>query len=148
MIIKLPWVESFDTLNLPDDFEQRVRESFGTFTTETREDYVNEDKLMYIDNLRECCLHDDTDNEEAVKKIILESEKYSLDEYGELPDRDAYWNLEFLAECYGRGKAINLRDTNYENNHHDNDKTLKVIAEIIKIVMNWEYENVRLKNER
>ena len=27
---------------------------------------------------------------------------------------------------------------NYEENHHDNSKTMKVIAEIIRIVMNWE----------
>lgn len=48
MIIQLPWIESLDTLNLPNDFEDRVKESFGKFTRETNKDYTHEDKLLYI----------------------------------------------------------------------------------------------------
>ncbi len=40
MIIRLPWVNPIDTLNLPEDFEDQVKESFKEFTKWTSRDYT------------------------------------------------------------------------------------------------------------
>lgn len=52
MIIRLPHVEPIDTLNIPKDFNERVKYSFWKFTEMTAEDYTDEDRLAYLDNLR------------------------------------------------------------------------------------------------
>lgn len=83
MKIKLPYIDPIDTLNLPDNLEEQVRTSFGKFTHGTAEDYTFEDKLLYLDNLRKF-LHP-LDSEDSVRKIILDSAEFKLDEYGELP---------------------------------------------------------------
>lgn len=52
MIIKLPWIEPIDSLQIPDNFDGLVKKSFEKFTEGTREEYRFEDKLLYLDNLR------------------------------------------------------------------------------------------------
>lgn len=138
MIIRLPHVEPIDTLNLPIDFEDRVKQSFFIFTECTNKDYVNEDKLLYIDNLRRYWLHEDISGEQAVKHLIMQTAEFELDEYGDLPAREDFWSLEFIGYCYEKGRNIKLKDE-YENSSSRNNKTLNVISEIIKIVMNWEW---------
>ena len=138
MIIKLPHIEPIDTLALTDDFEDKVKESFAKFTELTNRDYTHEDKLMYLDNLRRYWLHKNICGIDAVKDMILERAEFEIDEYGVLPDKDDYRCLEFMGECYEKGRDIGFRDKEYENNHRKNDETLKVIARIIQIVMNWE----------
>lgn len=135
MIIKLPSIDPIDTLNVPDDFEDKVKESFKKFTAFTNPKYTYEDKLMYIDDLREY-LHP-SEPYEAVKQLILDKAEFELDEYGNFPDKDDYWNIEFMCDCYKKGDKP-LRDTYEKKRHSDNDQTLKVIFEIIKIVVNWE----------
>jgi hypothetical protein len=133
MIIKLPHVEAIDTLNIPDDFEKRVYESFKKFTEMTSKDYTFEDKLMYLDNLRNF-LHPG-DAEQTVKNIILHNTEFQLDEYGDFPDKDDFFSLEFMCECFEAGnKKFRFM---YENSSCNNDKTHKVIFEIIKIIVNW-----------
>ena len=140
MKIKLPRVEPIDTLALPDDFEDRVKKSFAKFTRGTNTEYTYEDKLLYLDNLRTIYTRKITDSSDAVKNLILDCAEFELDEYGDLPDRDEFCSLEFLKMCYDAGKKLRFRDKYYEYNHHDNDTTMKVIAKIIQIVMNWESE--------
>ena len=46
-----------------------------------------------------------------------------------------------MAECYELGQSSGkFQNQYYEKNHRDNDKTMKVIAAIVKIVMNWKSE--------
>ena len=138
MIIQLPHVEAFDTLHLPEDFEERIIASFAKFTEGTNKIYTYEDKLSYLDNLRKRWLHKNIGGSDAVKELILKRCEFELDEYGDLPDRDDFWDLEFIGCCYDEGRRTDFRDLHYENNHLDNDKTMRVIAKIIQIVMNWE----------
>lgn len=134
MIIKLPHVDPIDTLNLPSDFEDRVKESFGEFTALTHEDYRHEDKLLYLDNLRGF-LHPG-DAGECVKNLILASTEYQLDEYGDFPDKEDFWSMEFMEECYEAGNK-KYRDNYEKDSHRNNGKTLKAILKIIEIVVNW-----------
>ena len=83
MKIKLPYVETIETLCLPKDFESRVKESFKRFTEGTNGDYTHHDKLLYIDNLRKHYLRNDISTEDAVKQIIadkLQAGERDLDE--------------------------------------------------------------------
>lgn len=52
MIIRLPHVDPIDTLDLTEDFENRVKQSFAKYTEGTSKDYRFEDKLQYIENLK------------------------------------------------------------------------------------------------
>lgn len=70
MIIRFPWIREIDTLDLPENFEQLVEESFRRFTEGTAKDYRFEDKLCYLDNLRERYLSGGEDDEEAVTRLI------------------------------------------------------------------------------
>lgn len=140
MIIRLPHVEPIDTLNLPKDFNERVKYSFGKFTEMTAEDYTDEDRLLYLDNLR---LHyiRRFEAEEEVKCTIIDRTEYELTENGDFPDKEDFWSFGFMAECYELGQSSGkFRNQYYEKNHRDNDKTMKVIAAIVKIVMNWKSE--------
>lgn len=139
MLIRLPGVESFNTLNLPDDFEERVKKSFGKFTQGTHKDYTQIDKLQYIDNLKRYYIRGLQSGREEVKKLIGEKVYEYLEEYGEMPDGSEILSLDFMEECYEKG-SLHFNDNTYELRTSDNNKTLKVIAEIIKIVMNWEKE--------
>ena len=71
MILKLPHIKTIDTLNIPENFEGLVKESFRIFTEMTAKEYTFEDKMMYLDNLRGF-LHP-KDAEESVKDLILKN---------------------------------------------------------------------------
>lgn len=134
MIIKLPCIDPIDTLDVPNDFEENVKDSFKRFTQYTNPKYTHEDKLLYLDNLRGY-LHP-SDSYNAVKNLIMVKAEFELDEYGNFPDKDDYWNMEFMCDCYEKGDKP-LRDTYEKKSSSANDQTLKVIFEIIKIVVNW-----------
>ena len=137
MKIKLPYIDPIDTLNLHDNLEEQVRTSFEKFTSGTAEDYTFEDKLSYLDNLRGF-LHP-LNSEGGVRKIILDSAKFKLDEYGELPNVDEYNSIEFMEHCYEQGFKP-YRDKYEEYSHSANTKTLKAIFRIINAIVNWERE--------
>lgn len=48
MRIKLPWIDPFDTLDLPEDFEKQIKTSFAKFTSDTNPRSTWLDKMMYI----------------------------------------------------------------------------------------------------
>lgn len=139
MIIKLPHIDPIDTLDVPNDFEGKVKHSFKCFTELTNPKYTYEDKLMYLDNLRGWLHPGEADD--AVKHLILEHTEFELDEYGEFPDKEKFWCLNFMCECFEKGNKP-FRDYYEEKSHSANDQTLKVIFEIIKIVMNWSENDV------
>ena len=134
MIIKLPHIDPIDTLDLPFDFEKKVNHSFKMFTELTNPKYTYEDKLMYLDNLRDY-LHP-YESEEAVKQLILERTEFEIDEYRDFPDKDEFWSIEFMCHCYENGNK-NFRDRYEKRSSGMNDQTLKAIFTIIQIVINW-----------
>ena len=50
--VKLPRDIEVDIFDLPEDFEEQIKESFNDYTAETAEEYRYCDKLGYID----CCV--------------------------------------------------------------------------------------------
>lgn len=51
MRLELPWIKPFDTLDLPNDFEDQIRESFKKYTRGTSTRYTWKDKMLYISHL-------------------------------------------------------------------------------------------------
>ena len=137
MKIELQYIDEIDTLDLPDNLEEQVQTSFGKFTHGTAEDYTFEDKLLYLDNLRRF-LHP-LDSGDGVRKIILDSAEFELDEYGELPSADEYNSIEFMEHCYEQGFKP-YRDKYEKYSHSANTETLKAILRIINAIVNWEGE--------
>lgn len=137
MIIKFPQTGyKLDTLNPSEDFEERIKEVFATFTEETSEEYTFADKLYFLDLLR-TYIHGDIDDEDLVKDVILNYAEYELTEYGSLPDKDNYQTIEFMTECARQGfRPFGIRKA--EKSSSMNDKTQKTILRVIQIIVNWE----------
>ena len=139
MIIKLPHVEAMDTLNLPGDFKEQVELSFAKFTEMTAKEFTEEDRLTYIDNLSRIYtgsyMHD---SEQKVLDRIKEAVEYEITENDDFPDKSDFWNFGFMCECHEMGvNGTRFKKSDYEGNCRDNSATMRVIAEIIRIVMNW-----------
>lgn len=52
MKIKFPRNITIDLDNIPQNFEDLIRESFEAYTSDTAKDYTYQDKLAYIDVCR------------------------------------------------------------------------------------------------
>lgn len=138
MIIRLPGTQQkIDTLGDINEIIEQTKNAFAKFTFGTAEAYTYEDKLLWIDRLQEE-LHPGEDYDKA-RNAIVDYFKWNLDEYGEVPDKDDYWNMEFFETCVEAGHN-RLRDQYEKGSHKDNDKTLKAIAKMIQTVMCWEWE--------
>lgn len=137
MTIRLPWInEPIDTENPPENFDQLVEESFRKFTEGTAIDYRFEDKLCYLDNLREKYLTNGEDDDEAVTRLIGEAVKYNLEEYGESLTEDDLLSVEFMEQCYREGSRRFHRQ--YDRwSHSRSTRAQKIILRIIQIVVNY-----------
>lgn len=136
MIINLPHIKPIDTLNLSEDFEEQVKESFRVFTELTNRDYTYQDKLTYLDNLREY-LHPKR-AEECVKELIWERTEHEIVEYDNFPDKEDFWCFDFMVDCFKEGQSKEYRGYYEKYSSSKNDRTLKVILRIIQIIVNWE----------
>ncbi len=146
MMIYLPWIDPIDTENLPEDFEAQVKTSFGKFTKETNRDYTHEDKLTYLDNLRRYYLRGKHQRytEDCVNDLMKKTFEYSLDEYGEILDKEELLSIEFMGSCLEHG-FFPFRDQYDRDSSSRNNTALKVILEIIRIVVYWEHEEAAKK---
>lgn len=139
-IVKLPRGIEVDIFDLPEDFEEQVKESFRGYTEGTAKEYRYCDKLGYID----CCIKylnggkrsDDIVNEMVEGRIL-----YEWRENGEIITEDDIYCFEFMEECYNRGKEDARLCSHFgSDDHHIYDQIQKVIVKVITIVMNYEEE--------
>lgn len=146
MQIKLPYVERFDTLDLPDDFEDRVKESFGRFTVGTNTRYTWKDKMLYISRLpmyfkNTIGTWDDDIAENEIKNTLHHQLDHKLDEEDDVLDRNDIYSFEFMCQCFVDGMRYVRPLQEYESySSSKNDETEKVMFRIMQIVMDWEPE--------
>ena len=103
--VKLPRGIEVDIFDLPEDFEEQIKESFRGYTAGTAKAYKYCDKLGYID----CCIRhlnggkrsDDIVNEMVEGRIL-----YEWRENREIIDEDDVYSFEFMEDCYDRGKDL------------------------------------------
>lgn len=146
MKIELPWIKPFDTLDLPDDFEDQVKESFRKYTMGTSTRYTWKDKMLYIIHLPlifkgTIDLPEDTIAEKEVRDLIHRELDYKLDEADDVLDRDDIYSFEFMCQCFVDGMRYVGPFHEYESySSSKNEETEKVMFRIVQIVMSWEPE--------
>ena len=134
MKVKFPRGIEVDIDNVPDDFDDMIRKSFGEYTEGTAEDYTYQDKLAYIDVCRRL-LHKAEDSYDAVTNKIKDTFADRLDEYGEFADESEFLSVDFMVECYEYG-ANNLY-AHYTGDHHQDDKIMELLVRAIRVVINY-----------
>lgn len=144
MIVKFPGKIEVDIFHVPADFEDRIKKAFSEYTNGTRNDYTYQDKLCWIDNMV-TKLHKAGDSWDAVKDLLMERFEYELDECGDLPDRDDFESVDFMQECYNRGREdgrlyYQFEDDHGIRDHHVYDRVMQLEYRAIKAVMEWEID--------
>ncbi|MGT2743658.1 hypothetical protein [Streptococcus plurextorum] len=139
MKIRLPYIEPIETENLPDDLETLVKKSFTRFTEGTNKDYTFADKLLYLDNMRRFYLRNYTDTSFEITKLLGENFRYQLDEYDDVLDKEDVLSTDFTEYCFDKG-FMPLSDTWDKWSSSADTRAKKAIVEIIKIVINFEWE--------
>lgn len=136
--IELPKGVVVDVFNLPDDFEERIIESFKGYTEKTAKEYRYCDKLGYID----CCIKHLNGGERScdiVNEMVERRILYEWRENGEIIQEDDVYCFEFMENCYNRGKENARLYSHFgSDDHHIYDQIQKVLVKVIKIVMNYE----------
>ena len=137
MIITLPRGVNIDIDNVPENLEEIVQETFAAYTTGTSRDYTYQDKLLFIDKMIENVHH--ADAERDITGLIVGTYKDEIDDQGRLMEPEEFYSVEFMRDCYslGRSKA-RLYCPLLTNNRHTNEKVMKIVARVVKAVMNWE----------
>ena len=144
MIIRLPWADPIDTLKLPEDFEDQVKESFKKYTMGTSTGYTWKDKMSYISHLPlifkssgDLPYNSIADTE--VKAALHDVLDYEIEEGDEIFDKDDIYSFDFMCECFTNGMRYMDPLREYEPySSSKNEETEKVMFRIMKIVMDWE----------
>lgn len=136
--IELPGSVIVDVFNLPDDFEERVIESFKNYAEETAKEYRYCDKLKYID----CyvwSLNDYKYSEEAVNDLVEKCILCKWRESKEIIQEDDICCFKFMKDCYKKGKEdASLYSHFGSNDNYIYEQIQKVLVKVITIVMNYE----------
>jgi hypothetical protein len=148
MIVKLPHIEAFNPMMLPDDFDEQIRKSFEFYTKDTNERYTWMDKLQYIQTLPKW-FDDRADRylsnydraEKEVKEIISNRTCWKIEDENDVPDRDEFFSYDFMVECYERGnedaeKAVRMVQQR-GNGSHESDEAMRVMLRIIRDIVDW-----------
>lgn len=120
-MVKLPRGIEVDIFNLPEDFEEQIKESFRGYTEETAKEYRYCDKLGYID----CCikhLNGGKRSDNIVSEMVEGRILHEWRENGEIIEEDD-------ARLYSHFGS---------DDHHIYDQIQKVMVKVITIVMNYE----------
>lgn len=133
MKVKFASNVEIDLAHIPEDFEDRIRESFKKFTIDTAKDYTYQDKLAYIDVMRRY-LHEAHDAEECVRHLMHECLNEVI-EYGDIPNREDYLSVEFMTSCFDAGRT-NLY-AQYTRDHHVDEVIMQLMVRAIKVVINY-----------
>lgn len=137
-MVKLPRGIEVDIFDLPEDFEEQIKESFRGYTEETAKEYRYCDKLGYID----CCikhLNGGNSSDDIVNEMVEGRILYEWRENGEIIEEDDIYCYGFMEDCYDRGKEdARLYSRFGSDDHHIYDQIQKVLVKVITIVMNYE----------
>ena len=128
-----------DLENPPENLEKIVQDYFADYTSGTNPDYLDDDKLAYIDLIRKK-IHPEKESYEAVRKKLTDWFEYKLDYCDDVPDVRECWSVEFFEDCYNDGDK-KLYDKQYgwrEMNHHQYDKIHHTLVRIISAIINYE----------
>ena len=142
MIIRLPRRVEIDLDNIPENFDQIIRNTFRDYTEGTRDEYCFEDKLCFIDRCIEL-LRKVEDSDDEVIKLMAGYLDYEVRKYGEIPEESDYLSIAFMEQCFraGREKArLYSESEKYAKNRRDHEKIEKLLLRIMRVVIDYEPE--------
>ena len=122
--------------NIPDDFEDQIKDCFTSYTEGTAKDYTYQDKLAFIDLIAQY-INKKIDAYTAIRSKILEVCEYDLDNEGRLPDDEDFRSIEFMEECFMMGRDSMRLYTKVSGDHHIYDEVMKLECRAIRAVMEW-----------
>ena len=138
MTIKLPMdVEIEMNTRLPYDFDDIIRKIFKEYLGEAKTENLDFNKLKFID-LCIASIRNSKDAKEAVQDIMLKQTEYRLRMLNQFPEKNSFFNMNFMAHYYEMGRASTLLHTEYSSNYTENETIMKVIIRIIKEVSDIE----------
>lgn len=114
-----------------DEFRQKIRDSFRDYTYGTREDYRYQDKLAYINLIREENFRVDAEDliNEYIKDQIWDQGEFSLDDFKD---------FETLGTLINAGIGRSLQDWHHwSGDHHLDEPACKFVQAAIEEVMNY-----------
>lgn len=127
-----------DLVNPPANLEEIIQDYFADYTSETNPNYLDDDKLAYIDLIRKK-IHPEKESSVAVRKKLTDWFEYKLDYGDDVPDARECWDVEFFEECYEDGDK-KFYDKQYgwkDMDHHQYDKIHRTLVRIIAAVINY-----------
>lgn len=138
--IELPRGLEVDVFNLPEDFENQIKNAFRDYTKGTAKEYMYVDKLGFIDRCVEY-LNGDKHSDDVVNSLVEEAVISEWRNNGEIINEDDIYCIDFMEECYRKGKEnAELASHFGTDDHHIYDQIQKVLVRIIRVVMNYEDE--------
>lgn len=129
---------TIDLVNPPENLEEIIQHYFSDYTSGTNPDYLDDDKLAYIDLIRKK-IHPEKESSAAVRKKLTDWFEYQLDYVDEIPDARECWSTEFFESCYEDGD-MKLYDRQYgwkRQDHHQYDKIHHTLVRIIAAIINY-----------
>lgn len=140
MTIKLPMgVEIEMNTRLPYDFDDIIRKTFKEYLGEAKTENLDFNKLKFID-LCIASIRNSKDAKEAVQDIMLKQTEYRLRMLNQFPEKNSFFNMNFMVHCYETGRKNAELHTEYSSNYTENETIMKVVIRIIKVVSDFEEE--------
>ena len=138
MKVKFPRGLVFDLNNIPEDFDDQIRQAFREYTEETNKDYRFHDKLLFIDRTVNL-LHGGHDNDTLVDDWINGYAEYERKENGYFITGDDVYSWDGLVSMIELGKKQQSLYGEYvERGSHEDEKIMMLLVKVIKAVMNYE----------
>lgn len=143
MTIKLPiGVEIEMNTRLPYDFDDIIRKIFKEYKEylgEAKTENLAFDKLNFIDSCI-ASIRNSKDAKEAVQDIMLEQAEIRLRMFNQFPEKNSFFNMNFMTHYYEMGRASALLHAEYSGNDIENETIMKAVIRIIKVVSDYEEE--------
>ena len=114
-----------------DEFRQQIRDSFRDYTYGTHEDYRYQDKLAYINLIREENFKVDAEDliNEYIKDQLCNQGEFSMDDFKD---------FETLGSLINAGIGRSLQDWHHwSGDHHLDEPACKFVQAAIEEVMNY-----------
>ena len=126
----------YDTAYLNDEkfleeFKRQIREAFQEYTAGTNPDYILQDKIMFIDLIRELNF------EVSSRQILNECIRNQVDDAGSF-DLENSFDTDDLEQLIDEGVSRYSRSwTNWSPDKHVNEIAIMFVSIAIKVVLNY-----------
>lgn len=114
-----------------DEFKRNIQAAFQEYSAETKLDYILQDKIMFIDLIRELNF------EVPSRQILNECIRNQIDDAGSF-DLENSFDTDDLEQLIDEGVSRYSRSwTNWSPDKHVNEIAILLVSIAIKVVLNY-----------